>query len=61
MSTHKEKGNAAFRLEKWSEAIQHYTAGIESDLNSPSTANLYFNRSACYTRQAEFDRGKLIM
>lgn len=49
MSTHKEKGNAAFRLERWSEAIQHYTAGIELDPTSPLTANLYSNRSACYT------------
>lgn len=61
MSTHKEKGNAAFRLERWSEAIQHYTAGIELDPTSPLTANLYSNRSACYTRKAEFDLGKSIL
>lgn len=52
MSTHKEKGNAAFRLERWSEAIQHYTAGIELDPTSPLTANLYSNRSACCSRKA---------
>jgi len=45
VSTHKEAGNDAFRQGNYSDAIDHFTAGINEN---PENHVLYSNRSACH-------------
>lgn len=55
MDALKQKGNDAFKLKKYTEAVQFYSQAIELDPNSEASAALYSNRAACWQSLGKFD------
>lgn len=55
----KEKGNAAFKEQRYPEAVQHYSEALKRGPPSvnPEAFKLYSNRAACYTKLGALNEG----
>lgn len=52
----KNKGNAAFKAQNYTEAIANYTKAIDIDPASTEAGALYSNRAACFTSLNQLDK-----
>jgi len=55
----KTKGNAAFKVQNYTEAITNYTKAIDIDPASTEAGALYSNRAACFTSLNQLDKALL--
>ncbi|XP_050302471.1 protein unc-45 homolog B [Anthonomus grandis grandis] len=54
---YKEQGNAAFKEEKWDDALQLYTKAINSVKGEPKELAIYYkNRAAAYLKKGEYEK-----
>lgn len=55
----KDKGNTAFRGQRYTEAVQHYTEALKRGPSSvnPEAHKLFCNRAACYTKLGAMNEG----
>ncbi|PRW58562.1 Heat shock STI [Chlorella sorokiniana] len=55
----KEKGNAAFKAQRYPEAVQHYSEALKRGPASvnPEAYKLFSNRAACYTKLGALNEG----
>ena len=54
---YKNQGNEAFKLEKWDEALKHYSKAINSVKGEPKELAVYYkNRAAAHLKLKEYKK-----